>query len=165
MKSISKLICACIVLLLVLQPDNLLAHTRALTDITVGHRSNDSTGTVSISNASIQQSIIPLIKWIKNTTITSENPSVIVCTNNAYLLFNVTDSLGKKSAIAVQLSETSSGNFTFTDGGGKELHIASGTGGCTSCIYNKENGRLSFATCAGSTTVRCRDELHFLLSY
>lgn len=128
-------------------------------DVAVGHRTTDSTGQLNISNSTIQQSIIPGISMIYNATITSENASLMVGRKTAFLLFNVTDSSGIKSAVAVQLYESGFGDFTFHSGTGKALHIATGINGCNNCFFKMEFGIIRSATCDSNTL--CKHQIHY----
>ena len=128
-------------------------------DVTIGQRSSDSTGTINISNSGIQQSIIAGDSLLLGNTISSEAASLLVGKRAAYLLFSVTDTAGNKSAIAVELYESSSGSFTFKHGIGKTLHIAKGANGCLNCLYKLEFGMIMSSGCSGG--VACKHQIHY----
>ena len=128
-------------------------------DVSVGNRTSDSTGSLSINNSGVQQSIIPAIAVLSTTTVTSENCSLMVGRKSAYLIFSVIDTAGVKSSIALQLNENSSGVFSFQQGAGKALHMAKVTGGCNACIFKMELGVIRSSSCASGTP--CKFETHY----
>ncbi len=132
-------------------------------DVSVGNRTSDSTGSLSINNSGVQQSVISAIGLLSNRTITSENCSLLVGKRSAYLLFNVSDTLGIKSSIAVQLYENGSGAFSFRPGAGKSLHISTGIGGCTNCTYRLEFGVITSSTCNGNAGQLCKYSVHYIM--
>lgn len=130
-------------------------------DVSIGNRTSDSTGSLSINNSGIQQSVISVIGLLSNRTITSENCSLLVGKRSAYLLFNVNDSANVKSSVAIELYESSSGSFTFNQGTGKALYLSTGGGACTSCIYKFEFGSITSSFCSANNTTPCKFFVHY----
>lgn len=84
-----------------------------LSTITVGQRTSDSTGTVSISSTQIEQAILQTIPFFTGYTV-SGNATLKVSPDHSYLMFQVSKPNSSLLYIAVELKTAGTNNLTFT---------------------------------------------------
>ena len=122
------------------------AYTRQLgnplSDITVGTKTSDSSGTISISNSSIQSSIISTISSLSGYQITSAYSTLLVSDSICYLVFKASVSSGDTLSVAVQLVKTSSNSLIFRQHGLGDVNTVKSIAGCPSCKFFRNRNKI-----------------------
>ncbi|HMJ48094.1 MAG TPA: hypothetical protein VK498_12245 [Ferruginibacter sp.] len=81
--------------------------------VTVGQRTSDSTGTLSISATSIQQSLLSTIPYFSGYTIYTSQVSLSMSQKNAYLVFKVVKPANDTLQVAVELTQGDNNSLIF----------------------------------------------------
>ena len=120
-------------------------------DVSVGVKSNDSTGTVTISNNEIQSSIVSITTILNGYSITGEPASILANSTINYLIFKVKNASGDSLSVAVELTLVSSSNLVFRQTLMSEIHTCKKVGMCTACNFVKDRSKkIVGCFCSGS---------------
>jgi hypothetical protein len=114
------------------KPDHLNPPTED--SILVGHRTSDSTATISISMSDIQHNVIAIIPELDSCSITNDAVSIRVNKITGYLLFKVINASGKRLSVALELVLRSA-DFSYQVKSGRQVHICQSAESCNSCAF------------------------------
>jgi hypothetical protein len=129
------------------QVSNAVNKFQNLTDgVLVGHRTGENTAQLVISKSGIQQNIVASLPELTGISVTDDPITIHINEITSYLLFQATDTSGKKMTIAIELV-SSSNDLLFQDKSGREIHTCKSMGNCNSCGFSFYENRIFGCSC------------------
>src|SRR5688500_14722478 len=115
MKIIKRFILLVFVFLLVIQTQGIASEYVLFNDMHVGTKINDSTGNLTISNAAIQNVLIPQIKMLNGVTLVAGTARLSIGSGATYLLFKGTKAANDTVVVAIELLATAQNALFFRE--------------------------------------------------
>jgi hypothetical protein len=110
---------------------------KVVTGIPVGNRTGDSTGTITISNLGIQQSIVSTIPMFNGWIMPSQSVALSVNPLHSYLIFDMIKPSGDTAKIAVELAQDNN-VFIFQPHAGSKILFYTRSGNATNCKFLRD---------------------------